>query len=180
MLRDMPHYPKQIHVLKIIQSLGGYRVERSLSSQNDLIYVQQVFYTKPLMYVFSIHAKGFELFTLPGCVCQGEAPLAKAPVHQEFAKQQRRVTGGVSRRITRGHPGGSAGWARSWLRFHLDGLSAAEWERISLPGAFPEGFTHVAMQRFSRNIRLTRIACADLSVLTGSPDHPSQSSRILQ
>lgn len=51
MLWDMPHYPKQIHVLQIIQSLGGYRVEEPPSSQSDLIYVQQAFYTKPSTYM---------------------------------------------------------------------------------------------------------------------------------
>lgn len=115
---------------------------------NDLIYVQQAFYTNACTYTLSIHAKGFELFTLPGCVCQGEAPLGEAPVHQEFAEQQRRVAGGVSRRVTRGHPGGSTGWARSWLWFQPDGLSAAEWEGVSLLGAIPEGLTHAATQWF--------------------------------
>lgn len=59
------------------------------------------------------------------------------------------MAGGVSRRVTGGHPGGSAGRARRRLWFHLDGLSAAAdaaaaWEGSGLPRAFTEGLTHAA------------------------------------
>ena len=88
---------------------------------------------------------------LPGCVRQGEAALqGDAAAHEDLAEQQWRVTRGVPRRVTGGHPGGSTGRARLWLRLQLDGLSATEWEGTCLPRALPRGFAHAAAQGFKK------------------------------
>lgn len=112
---------------------------------------------------------------IPGCVRQGEAPLqGDASVHQEFAEQQRRVAGGVSRGVTGGHPGGSAGRAGRRLCFQLDGLGAGAGEGPGLPRAFTEGLTHAAVRGLSENICFMLTSCAAPSVLTGGPGRPSQ------
>lgn len=147
------------------------------SKSFDHIYLQKLlFYTKSFIKILS--TKGRSLSTLPGCVCQGKAPLqSDATVHEELAEQQWRVAGGVSRRATGGHPWGSTGRARHWLRFQLDRLRAAEWEWTSLHRASTEGLAHAAVQGFNKTWSVMQVSSA---FLTGSPYCPSQSNSILQ
>ena len=76
------------------------------------------------------------------------------------------MSGRVSRRAARGHPWGSMGWVRR-LTLQLAGLRVAEREGISLPWAFPGGFTHNADWRFNETLMMC--FAAFLTILTGNP-----------